>query len=139
MDHPLYALLNLPSGHVHCVLITDYTDETGTRYGELRIDQPEHDGLRSELHALLHDDEVESAEVERFQIVAVAPYGHEPYCWVPVRSPATTPAPVIDALDEPDEPDEERDEFSTFLEMVAPGITQAPQPISAAQVEILED
>ena len=82
---PLFAKLNLPSGHVHCTLVTSYVNAAGQRVGELVIDQPLQDDLRSELQLLLPLEQRFEAENERFQIIDTRPYGHEPYCWVPTQ------------------------------------------------------
>ena len=78
---PLFAKLNLPSGHVHCTLVTSYIDDRGQRVGELVIDQPMRDDLRSELQLLLPVEQRAEAEAERYQILDTRPYGHEPFCW----------------------------------------------------------
>lgn len=84
MSHPLYAVLHLPSGHVHAVIKTDYTDDDdGLRYGELVISPPERDDLRAEVALLLPEEERESFEAERWSFDARRPYGLEVWSWVP--------------------------------------------------------
>ena len=84
MSHPLYAVLHLPSDHVHAVIKTDYTDDDdGLRYGELVISPPERDDLRAEVALLLPEEERESFEAERWSFDARRPYGLEVWSWVP--------------------------------------------------------
>ena len=102
---PLYAKLNLPSGHVYCTLVTSYIDETtGQRVGELVIDQPMRDDLRAELHLLLPVEQRAEAEADRYQILDTRPYGHEPYTWMPTQQVVddempTTEEAIVDDIE----------------------------------------
>ena len=95
MAHPLYCVLHLPSGHIHAVLKTDYTDDAdGLRYGELIISPPERDDLRAEVALLLPESERDSFEEERWSFDARRPYGLEAWCWVPRGETRASHAPI---------------------------------------------
>jgi len=103
---PAYARFNLPSGHVHARIITSY-QEDGHHKAELDIPQPLHEGLRDELLRIVADPDERRAFVEDgANIVYIAVWGPEPWCWTEAKH-----AP------EPSTPDDEPTEDLPMVEV----------------------